>query len=293
VTPAFGAIWARALPPIALAAAATLLSVAPAFAWISSEWLGGWPGVCEDSSCVDDGTPLAASPPDIRRNIIEHQLKSPICPTDLVFISIEYPENTGNPDLDVRLADAASERFAEARKLALKLSCNDLLDGCGGLCLPVGVESRYYLHQSAPWTLSIFRVDRFIGNFRRGRHERGTVDYTFENYSLLTGKPLTIKEMFPDPPASARLFWARADEVLSSRGACPSARYRVNGRAAGRDLRPGDFLLNGRGATLALYTGTDKKCLPQALDLPKEELTAMGASPELWLAPDAFQAPAR
>jgi hypothetical protein len=235
---------------------------------------------------VDDGTPLSEPPPDIRRNIIEHQLKSPVCPTDLVFITIEYPENTGSLGLDVRLAEAAAERFTEARKLALKLSCNDFIDGCGGLCLPAGVESRYHLHQSAPWTLSSFRVDRFIGNFRRGRHERGTVSYAFENYSLVTGKELAPTEIFPDPKAAARLFWARADEVLKSRGACPSRSYRVSGRPAGRDLKGGDILLSRRGATLALYTGTDKKCVPQAMDLSKEEMTALGASPQLWMAMD-------
>jgi hypothetical protein len=273
----------RSAPAAALLALAAIAALPSAGeAWIFSDWLGGWPGICEDSACADDGTPLSDPPPDIRRNIIEHQLKSPACPTDLVFITIEYPENTGSLALDVRLADEASERFAEARKLALKLSCNDLLDGCGGLCLPAGVESRHYLHQSAPWTLSSFRVDRFIGNFRRGRHERGTVGYAFANYSLAAGRELGVKEIFPDPAGAAKLFWARADEVLKSRGACPSASYRLNGRAAGKDLEAGDVLLSRRGATLALYTGRDKKCVPQALDLSKEEMAALGASPLLW-----------
>jgi hypothetical protein len=267
---------------LALASLAQTAAPSCASAWISSEWLGGWPGICEDSACADDGTPLSEPPPDIRRNIIEHQLTSQVCPTDLVFITIEYPENTGSLALDVRLADAAAGRFSEARKLALKLSCNDLIDGCGGLCLPAGVESRYYLHQSAPWTLSSFRVDRFIGNFRSGRHERGTVSYAFENFSLATGKELAADEIFPDPRAAAKLFWARADEVLKSRGACPSRSYRVSGRPAGRDLKASDVLLSRRGATLALYTGADKKCVPQALDLPLEEMIALGASPGLW-----------
>ncbi|MDR3154926.1 MAG: hypothetical protein LBW85_11850 [Deltaproteobacteria bacterium] len=266
-----------------LAGPGGLAAPPPALAWISSEWLGGWPGICEDSSCFDDGTPLSEPPPEIRRNIIEHQLKSPVCPSDLVFITIEYPEHTGSLALDLAFAEEAAKKFGAARALALKLSCNDLIDGCGGLCLPAGVESRYFLHKSASWTLSVFRVDRFIGNFRRGRHERGTVEYSFGNYSLVSGKELKATEIFPDPASSARSLWARADMELASRGACPSSRYLASGRRpAGRDLRPRDLLLSRRGATLALYTGSDKKCLPQALDLPKSELVALGASPALW-----------
>jgi hypothetical protein len=255
-----------------------------ASAWIASEWLGGWPGVCEDSSCMDDGTPVSDPPPEIRRNIMEHQLASSICSSDLVFITLEHPENTGSDVLDARLAEASAKRFREARELALKLSCNDLtLDGCGVMCLPVGIESRYYLHKSAPWTLSAFRVDRFIGNFRGGKHQRGTVDYFFENYSLVTGAELTLPDLFPQPVKAAPLFWARADEVLAARGACPSKSYLVSGpRAGGRDLKPSDILLSRHGATLALYTGRDKKCLPQALDLSKEEMVSLGASPLLW-----------
>jgi hypothetical protein len=280
---------------LALAAAVTALMTmaclawpSDAMGWISSEWLGGWPGICEDSDCFDDGTPISEPPPDIRRNILEHQLDSRICPTDLFFITVEYPENTGSLGLDVLLAEEAAGRFRKARELSLKLACNDAIDGCGGMCMPVGVESRHHLHQSAPWTLSSFRVDRFIGNFRRNRHERGTVAYSFNNYSLATGKPLAVKDIFPEPAKAARLFWARADEVLASRGACPSGRYRVAGRPAGRDLRPGDILLSRRGATLALYTGSDKRCVPQALDLPREEMIALGASPALWEAQEGY-----
>jgi hypothetical protein len=269
----------------AVLAAAAFLSLAapsPAAAWISSEWLGGWPGICEDSACHDDGTPLTDPPPDVRRNILEHQLASPICPTDLVFVTVEYPGNTGSEALDALFAEDATARFRLAMKRALRLSCNDLIEGCGGVCLPAGLESRYYLHQPSPWTLSVFRVDRFIGNFRRGRHERGTVEYSFENYSLASGRDLELKEIFPDPADSAPRFWARTDEILKARGVCPSARYRVAGRPAGKGLRPGDVLLSRNGATLALYTGADKSCVPQALDIPRREMIALGASPHLW-----------
>jgi hypothetical protein len=271
-------LWA-----LALAWALPLAGPSPARGWISSEWLGGWPGVCEGSTCTDDGKPLSEAPPYIRRNILEHQLASPACPSDLIFISLEYPENTGSPALDAELAEEAARRFREARTRALKLSCNDLLEGCGGLCLPVSMESRFYIHKSASWTLSIFRVDRFIGNFRRNRHEPGTVAYSFENYSLVTGKRLAAKDIFPEPGRAARAFWAEADGMLADRGACLSGRYRLPGnRPAGRDLRPGDILLSRQGATLALYAGRDRKCLPLALDLPREVMTALGAARALW-----------
>ncbi|MDR2354263.1 MAG: hypothetical protein LBF22_14115 [Deltaproteobacteria bacterium] len=254
----------------------------PSYAYLKSAYLGGWPGICEDGTCIDDGTPLATPFPYIRRNILEHQLRSPTCPTDLVYITLEYPQNTGSPDLDTFLATRMAQKFREARDRALDLSCNDF-DGCEGHCLPVGIESHYYLHQPSKNFLSIFQVERFIGNFRRNVHIRGTVKYIFENYSLITGKPLTLKDIFVDPRKSTPAFWKKINELLERSSNCQARDLLVSNRPAGRDLKENDFLLSEKGLTVALWTDKKKKnnCLSQALDLSYPELLELGLNPAI------------
>jgi hypothetical protein len=254
-----------------------------------SEYIGGFPGICEDGVCMDNGVPSSFPPPEIRRNILEHQLKSPVCPTDLIYITMEYPENTGSPELDAYLSTVMAKKFKEARDKALTMSCNDFIEGCGGGCYPVGMESRYYLHKSAPWTLSVFQVEKFIGNFRKNSHERGTVSYEFLNFNLKTGKLLTIKDIFPDPKKSEVLFWKYVDDNLKNKGnpcssnslllASPIANPK---RTGGGELKAEDLLLSKKGATIALFTPNPSKCQSEVTDVPFKDMIAMGADPDLW-----------
>ncbi|MDR1655966.1 MAG: hypothetical protein LBT47_00205 [Deltaproteobacteria bacterium] len=252
------------------------------FAYLRSDYLGGWPGLCEDGQCYDDGTPFSEPPVDSRRRILEHQLASPSCPTDLVFIYIDYPENTGSPALDRRLASAMDKRFAAAKRQALELTCNDF-DGCLGQCLPVSIELRQYVHQSSPSYLSIFQVERFIGNFRRNRHIRGTVSYTFINYSLITGAPLTLKDIFLNPNRGVPQFWAKVNELLAASDNCSIDQMRVSGRRISKvHLTTNDLILNRGGATIALTAPKAGTCRSQALDIDLETMIELGARPALW-----------
>jgi hypothetical protein len=247
-----------------------------------SEHLGGFPGLCEDGQCYDDGTPSSDPPPESKRRLLQHQLSSPSCPTDLVYISIQFPEGTGSPALDRKLAAAMERRFAAYKRKAMELSCNDF-DGCSGHCLPVGMEIRAYVHQSSPSHLSIFEVERFIGNFRRNRHYRGTTSWTFANYSLPSGQALALKDLFPQPFSAVPKLWDKVDEVLSASGNCPASRMLVSGRRVSRQrLDPTDLLLSRGGATLALATPKAGGCRPQAVDLDVETMLEIGAAPALW-----------
>jgi hypothetical protein len=272
---------------LAAAAAAWLVlamavGTGAASAYMRSEVLGGWPGICEDGQCYDDGTPLSDPPPESRRRLLQHQLSSPSCPTDLVYISLQYPEGTGSPALDKRLAVDMERRFAAYKRKALELTCNDF-DGCLGYCLPVGMEIRHYVHQSSPGHLSIFEVERFIGNFRRNRHYRGTTSWSFANYSLATGKPLELKEIFPDPGQSVPKLWAKVDEALAASGNCPSSQMTVSGkRVSAKRLSPADLLLTRRGATVAVTAAKAGACQSQAVDLDVESMLEIGAAPSLW-----------
>jgi hypothetical protein len=254
------------------------------YSYLKSDYIGGFPGICEDGVCMDNGIPTSFPPPDIRRNILEHQLKSPVCPTDLIYITLEYPENTGSPELDAYLSTAMARKFKEARDRALSMSCNDFLDGCAGGCYPVGIESRYYLHKSAPWTLSIFQVEKFIGNFRKNSHARGTVEYQFLNFNLKTGKQLLLREIFPDPKKSVPLFWKYLNNVLKEKGAPCAAQSLslASKRLGGGELKPEDILLSKNGATIALFTQNPSKCQSEVVDIPRQDLIGMGAEPDLW-----------
>jgi hypothetical protein len=214
---------------------------------------------------------------------LQHQLVSPSCPTDLVYVSIQYPENTGSPALDDRLAAEMGRRFSVMRRRAVELSCNDF-DGCSGHCLPVGMEIRAYPHQSSPRHLSIFEVERFIGNFRRDRHHRGTVKWTFANYDLATGRPLALRDILPKANSAVPRFWAEVDSILKASGNCPVKELLVAGRrVTGQRLDPTDLILTKGGATVALSAPkAGGACRSQAVDLDVATMLEIGADPVLW-----------
>ena len=127
-------------------------------------------------------------------------------------------------------------------------------------------------------------MEKFIGNFRKRSHARGTVEYSFLNFSLRTGKLLTIREIFPDPAYSAPRFWKYADGKLREKGSpCPSSGLILpSKRPGGGEIRPEDLLLSRLGATTALWTKDPSKCQSMALDIPMEDMLALGADPGLW-----------
>ncbi|MDR3204018.1 MAG: hypothetical protein LBV23_04640 [Deltaproteobacteria bacterium] len=261
-----------------------IFSSSASWAYVASKFLGGWPGICEDDICHDDGAPLSFTPPEAKRRLLQHQLTSPTCPTDLVFVSLEYYSDTGSPILDKNWFNQAQGRFENYKKRAMDLVCNDF-EGCSGLCLPVGFEVKVYLQQSSPSYLSVFQVERFFGNFRRERHVRGTVKYSFLNYSLISGAPLTLQDLFPKPLEAVDKIWKKVDSILEQSGNCLSKNMLLT---SGRQVTPknltiNDFLLSQNGATLALYSrGANRRCQSQAIDLTVNELVEIGANRSLW-----------
>lgn len=276
------ALLLLALSQVAIGLPFIPLTETKAQAYMRSAFLGGWPGLCEDGQCYDDGTPISDPPPESKRRLLQHQLASPSCPTDLVYVTVQYPENTGSPALDKRLSVAMEGKFRLFLKRAMELSCNDF-DGCSGHCLPVGMEIRQYVHQSSPNHMSIFEVERFIGNFRRNRHYRGTMSFSFANYSLETGRPLILKDIFLKPVTAVPKFWAKVDDALKSSDNCPFKDLLVSGRRiSGKHLEATDFILTKGGATLALTTPKAGSCRSQAIDLDVESMLEIGADPALW-----------
>ncbi|MDR1578388.1 MAG: hypothetical protein LBT86_09240 [Deltaproteobacteria bacterium] len=247
---------------------------------IRSAFLGGWPGVCENDTCYDDGQPLSDPPLSIHERVLEHQLVSPTCPTDLIYIVIKYPANSGGVLLDTRVSNEMTARFEQAKKWALSLVCNDFF-GCEEECLPVGLEIRHYVHQSAPGFLSLFRVERINGNQRQKARLKGTVRASFHNYRLSDGSDLSLADIFVDPKKSIPLFWDKVKKSLATKGDCPIAKYTVNKRSVKTDvLKPDDLLLSQGGATVVL--DTTYPCRPRAVDLAFPEMIDIGAKPELW-----------
>jgi hypothetical protein len=173
-----------------------------------------------------------------------------------------------------------SARFDQALKWAASLACADFF-GCGGECLPVGLEIKHHLHQSGPGYLSAFRVERLNGNYRQGSRLKGSARYSFHNYRLSDGADLPIEEIFPDPKKSAPLFWAKVAKSLKTVGNCDLSAFKVNGRRVKAEaILPNDLLLSRGGATVALEA--QAPCRPQAVDLAASEMIGLGANPALW-----------
>jgi hypothetical protein len=129
----------------------------------------------------------------------------------------------------------------------------------------------------------LFEVERFIGNFRRNRHYRGQVAWSFANYSLKTGRLLALKDLFPKAALSVPKLWAKVDEMLAASGNCPSSKLLLSGRRiSGQSLGAKDLILTKGGATIALTTPQPGACKSQALDLSVETMLEIGADPVLW-----------
>jgi hypothetical protein len=254
----------------------------PLAAYMSSTYLGGFPGLCEDDQCYDNGVPINDPPPHLTRHILQHHLTSPTCATDLIWITLEYPGNTGSPDLDANLAKSMDTLFKNYKNRSDTLLCNDFA-GCLGHCLPVGFEIKHYAHQSGPNYLSIFRVDRFFGNFRQDKHMRGTISYKFENYSLISGAPLRLKDIFINPNQAVPLFWAKVDELISTDKNCALKNLQISARGISRQrLDPTDLILTKGGATIVLTAKASAPCVSRALDISISDMVLIGAYPALW-----------
>jgi hypothetical protein len=255
-----------------------------AFAAPISQYLGAFPGTCQAGSCPQGEEPASLPPPSLSIARLSHELSSPACLTDRIYIHQEYPTETGSLALDALFESDAKKAFEDAKAKALRMSCNDFLGGCEGYCLPIAFETRLYFQQSSPSYLSVFRVDRFTGNIRKGKSMGSTVDYSFRNYDLATGRELAAAELFPDPKASLPQFWFHVSSVLERReGSCPLGRLRLNGRAPRGALRDRDYLLSSQGLTILLQgDGRPKGCQPQAVDVPKDALLGMGADPKVF-----------
>jgi hypothetical protein len=257
-----------------------LLLSGQALGYVESAFLGGWPGVCENDACYDDGQPLSDPPATVHELVLEHQLVSPTCPTDLIYLVIKHPTNTGSPPLDQRLANEMADRFERAKKWAQSLICADFF-GCDGECLPVGLEIRHHAHQSGPGYLSLFRVERLSGNRRQNSYLKGSTRHYFFNYRLADGRDLTLEDIFSQPKKSIPIFWAKVEKSLKNLGNCPLSSFSVdNRRVKPNVLSPNDLLLSRNGATVAL--SAKAPCRPQAVDLAASEMIAIGANPALW-----------
>jgi hypothetical protein len=251
-----------------------------ALGYIQSAFLGGWPGACENNICYDDGQPLSDPPSAIHEQVLEHQLVSSTCPTDLIYLVIRYPANTGSSPLDTRLSREMGVRFDSAKKWAQTLICNDFF-GCEGECRPIGLEIKHYVHQSGPGYLSAFRVERFNGNYRQDKNLPGTVKYSFHNYRLSDGQDLILTDIFPEPEKSVPEFWSNAERSLKRAGNCELNKFTISGHRISRTgLAPDDLLLSKLGATVALEG--QGACRSQAVDFPVSEMIRLGAAPDLW-----------
>jgi hypothetical protein len=249
-----------------------------------SEFWGEFPEPCKQESC-DGGEPESEPPAGLTLGRLTHELSSPACLTDRIFIHHEYPQDTGSEYLDALWGSQALKGFEAAKAKALGMSCNDFLSGCEGQCLPIGFEIRLYFQSSAPGFLSILEAERFTGNTRRGRTLNSTVRFRFSNYELATGRDLSPGELFPGKGFSPKPLWGAAEAILERReGACPLARLAVQGRPAGRDLKRGDFLLSPKGLTILLTPAraNGKGCQATALDIPKETVLGLGADPRIF-----------
>ncbi|MDR1314427.1 MAG: DUF4163 domain-containing protein [Deltaproteobacteria bacterium] len=158
------------------------------------------------------------------------------------------------------------------------------------------LEDTYYNNvQSSPYRVSpkivsvLFLTDSYTG----GAH----MQLITEVMNLVPdGRPVLVSDLFPNQARSLQLFWERiARDACVGRDTVPNF---YGGAACGTSpplpepLQPGGGALEGLGGALLTQLGLTINLDPDmawsfaegelTLDIPKNDLIAMGASPELW-----------
>lgn len=241
-----------------------------------------------------EGNRLPPNWPGLSVKKLERQLIAPKCPTNYQNFVYFYPQGFGNLVLDGEIERLVTERFnREIEERRQAGFCGQSLCGSAS-CGLWGTTRTFEIHRPSANYVSAL----FVDFSETGGAQPDTV-YDGVTYSLLTGRPMTLMELFPQPQESVRKYW----DMVYTRW-CDNAGYKFplhyqNSEPCGQpdsmtnpntftwasglgDLGRLLFTPHGLSLLLGPYESGSKATGTVAMDFTKEEMMAIGAAPSVW-----------
>jgi hypothetical protein len=152
---------------------------------------------------------IAPNLPNLTLNAEAKSIHIENCRTPVAEISVNYPQSTGNPAMDEKLANLAKLKFQELEELAIE---ENLLYETAQDCLDNPDDPPSFLiflvifdaYSPRPGIISLLQTT--LMDFREhGNHPSSS--YNSVSYDVEKAEELGVKDLFPDPEKSLPLFW--------------------------------------------------------------------------------------
>ena len=232
--------------------------------------------------------------PGLTARHLSYKAAGPDCPRNVIALDFHYPQGLGPLEVDQAVAGHIRAEFDERRSGGDRLFCDrELCEAASCGLWPM--EKIFSVFTSSPRYVSILFTE---SSYTGGAHDN--LDFEVLHFDLRTGRPLTLGDFFPQPETAEPQYWRRVYAgwcrawgtkfPLHFQGVEP-CRPEEAPQELPADIPPaasledlGRLIFTPQGATLLLgpYESGTYASGAQALDLPREELLAIGANPGLW-----------
>jgi len=242
----------------------------------------------------DDGNRLPQDWAGLSVKKLERQLIAPDCPSNYQNFVYYYPQGFGSLVVDNEIERLVTERFNQAVEGRNQAGFCDK-NNCGAAsCGLWGTTRSFEVHRPSANFVSIL----FNDYSDTGGAHPNTV-YEGLTYSLQTGRPMSLMELFPKAPESVPKYW----KMVYQRW-CENAGYKfplhyqnsepcdqpdslANPNTFTWAENPSDlgrlvFTPHGASLVLGPYESGSNASGTVVLDFSKEEMIAVGASPSIW-----------
>lgn len=225
--------------------------------------------------------------PDLTVRILARQEVSGVCSANSVEAVAYYPQGLGEA-VDASLKQAVEESFT-ARIEALKNGFCDA-EFCGApSCGDWGFTRTFAVHEPSPGYVSVLFLTR--GPSPRARDSGENTAYEVLRFRP-DGEILALTDLFPRPELSLPRYLAYVREKWRAENGCRFPVSGENGSGPDRAEKPeipdlGELerlIFTPEGAGLIFSPAEAGPCAAGSLvlELPKEDLLALGASGAIW-----------
>lgn len=248
-----------------------------------------------DPAAVDaDGNRLPPNQAGLSAKKLQRRVTSPKCQSNYQDFVYFYPQGFGNLVLDSEIERLITEQFNQEFEAARQGGLCDR-EFCGSAsCGAWGSNLTFEIHQPSANYVSIL----FTHYSQTGGAHPNTA-YEGHTYSLLTGQPMTLMELFPQAQASVSKYWEMVYKQWCDNVGYKFPLHYQNSEPCGQpdsQANPNTFtwasnlsdlgrlVFTPHGASLVLgpYESGSYASGTVVMDFTREEMTAIGAAPSVW-----------
>lgn len=241
-----------------------------------------------------DGNRLPSNWPGLSAKKLERRLIAPKCPTNYQNFFSFYPQGLGNILLDGQIERQATERFnRELEERRQGGFCDQTTCGSAS-CGFWGSTRTFEVHRPSANYVSVLFTD-----FSDTGGAHPNTSYEGTTYSFLTGLPMNLMELFPQPQQSVPKYWEMVYKQWCDNVGTKFPLHYQNPEPCGQpdtlanpntfrwasDLSDlGRLIFTPHGVSLVLgpYESGSYASGTVVLDFTREEMLAIGAAPSVW-----------